>query len=112
SVLFFSDEAESGIRALHVTGVQTCALPIPRVARLQGLGGRRAAARGGERRGRATRVRSEWRPCRAQRTALRAHLGGTGGRRVDRERQSVMDGEWGSTRQLHRIKRKTTRYKQ
>src|SRR5690606_40741663 len=30
SVLFFFFQAEDGIRAFHVTGVQTCALPISR----------------------------------------------------------------------------------
>src|SRR5256886_9163672 len=38
--LFFFFQAEDGIRDLTVTGVQTCALPICRVAALRGGGGR------------------------------------------------------------------------
>src|SRR5690606_40830384 len=40
-VVFFFFQAEDGIRDFHVTGVQTCALPIC-LHELLGLGGKRA----------------------------------------------------------------------
>src|SRR5215475_15476345 len=39
SVFFFFFQAEDGIRDFHVTGVQTCALPIWPVRRSRGAGG-------------------------------------------------------------------------
>src|SRR6266511_4779846 len=52
---FFFFQAEEGIRRFHVTGVQTCALPISAAARARGLSGA-ALAGGGARR--VDRVRS------------------------------------------------------
>src|SRR5690606_40113271 len=72
-VWFFFFQAEDGIRSFHVTGVQTCALPISR-RRPGGHSRRRAAhAAFGNRRTAATQllVRSDRRDARAE---LRARL--------------------------------------
>src|SRR5215475_4728025 len=55
---FFFFEAEDGIRDFHVTGVQTCALPISlRGRRRRRRGTLRAGARGGRSRRCAARAR-------------------------------------------------------
>src|SRR5690606_39865652 len=59
---FFFFQAEDGIRDFHVTGVQTCALPIspsPPTRCGRATGRRRAARRGRRRTGAACPARSE-----------------------------------------------------
>src|SRR6266700_3836713 len=48
-VFFFFFQAEDGIRDFHVTGVQTCALPISRGAAAHHAAGARPRAAGGRR---------------------------------------------------------------
>src|SRR5215475_4250846 len=62
--LFFFFQAEDGIRDFHVTGVQTCALPISRLRRTQSTCG----------------------PPRARRSAMAARRGEGGGARSEERR--------------------------
>src|SRR5690606_7802725 len=89
--MFFFFQAEDGIRAFHVTGVQTCALPIwPAADRLAGVARTRIGAYGGRaRRGgfpasgvRRTTAHRRNEVCRTPYRQASADLGERGGRHL------------------------------